>query len=202
MNAHRPDRVRLIKTISAIAAITAAMVIFVIIRSFVNQIGIDSRSGQLTVIVALSLLGYILVQGLIFRKLNRLERILIIVAYGLIVVSGIFLRDGVPTFSTDFLVDFWNRIGLNPLSFIRESQYDNRALLNNILNVLLFVPLTPFLAIAGVRARWWLVIPGFLALELLQYVMGAGAFDLGDIVLYTVGYLLGVAIWRLIIWKK
>ena len=196
-----PKKIILIKAISLLAACILALAVFVAVNRLIDQIGINSVAGRLAMLLALALLIYTLALKLLFKQLNKIEEALIAVAYALLIISGLFLRQSGYIFTIDFNIGGYG-FGLNPLSFIRESRYDSSLLLVNILNVLLFVPLKPILAINRIRAPWWLVIIGFFVLELLQYVLGAGFFDLGDIVLYTAGFLIGTGIWRLVKWKK
>lgn len=197
-----PKKSILVKTISALVACILALAVYILLNRFIDQIGIYSTAGRLAILLALALLIYTLTQKLLFRQLNKIEEALIAAAYALLIISGLFLRQSGRMFSFDFFNIGGYGFGLNPLSFIRESRYDSSLMLVNILNVLLFVPLKPILAINRIRAPWWLVIIGFFVLELLQFVLGAGFFDLGDIVLYTGGFLIGLGIWRLVKWKK
>ena len=67
----------------------------------------------------------------------------------------------------------------------------------SVLNILLFLPLKPILAANKLRPKWWIILAGFAAIELLQQVLNAGSFDLGDIVLYFAGYLAGCGVLRI-----
>jgi len=197
-----PKKTVLIKVISALAACILAVAVFMVSSRIIRTIGIQSTAGGLAILLALALLIYTLTQWLLFKKLSKAERIIIAAAYGLIIISGLFLRQTGSLFSFNIFERSWYGFGLNPLSFIHESLYDSSMLIVSVLNVLLFIPLKPILAVNNIRVPWWLVIIGFIVLELLQFALSAGFFDLGDVVLYTFGYLIGAGIWRLLKWKK
>lgn len=56
-----------------------------------------------------------------------------------------------------------------------------------LFNMILFIPL-PILF----KIKWYYVISGFILIELLQYFLHVGSFDINDIILYVVGYIIGL----------
>lgn len=87
--------------------------------------------------------------------------------------------------------------------------YQNRAYIGgwnywaNIFgNVALFVPLPPLLAGAtGLRSRRWLLGIGVAAsvgIECTQYVLEIGVPDIDDVLLNSLGALVGIALWELL----
>jgi len=115
-------------------------------------------------------------------------------------ISLLFLRypsigfQGILRLSSDYI---YRPFSMNPISFIFDAASDHSSILVSILNVFLFVPLKPFLAANRLQPKWWFIIAGFAAVELFQFILNAGSFDLGDIVLYFAGYLAGCGILKL-----
>ena len=162
-----------------------------------SRLGIGSSSAQFILLIVQLVVIYVFSQLIFFKKLMRVEIILLSAAYGISVISVLFLR-----YST---IDIYRlfRLGLyyihmpfslNPISFVFDAVSDPSSILVSILNIFLFLPLKPILSVNKLHPKWWIVIAGFFAVELLQHLLNAGFFDIGDIVLYFTGYLAGYGI--------
>ena len=191
----------LIKGLSGIFSCFATWFVnYFIVSEVESRFGIYSSSAQIILLVAQLVVIYVFLQLILFKKLTRVEIVLLSVAYGLSVISVLFLR--YPAIGSRWIfrlgLDFihWP-FSLNPISFIFDAAADHSSILVSILNVFLFVPLKPFLAANKLHPQWWIIIAGFVAVELLQQILNAGSFDLGDIVLYFMGYLAGYGILKL-----
>ncbi|NLW88856.1 MAG: hypothetical protein GXY43_03930 [Clostridiaceae bacterium] len=186
-------KVPMIKTISLIAAIVTGFFFNAIfVSEWATRIGIDTSiiSGFLFwAICAFSI--YILIQLVVFRKLNVFERRILLVAYLLLVIAGLFLRPA-----------HTRRISLNPISFISDLRNDSSSIFIHLINLCLFIPLKPLLHWNKWKVSVFFVVPGFLLLEILQHFSGRGYADVGDIVLYLTGYGIGALILYFVCGRK
>jgi glycopeptide antibiotics resistance protein len=85
----------------------------------------------------------------------------------------------------------------NPVSFIFDYFVYPFSLVTNLLNAAMFIPLAPIWALFKRSPKWWMILIFFTSIELMQVFLGCGYFDMGDIVLYTLGYLCGAGIVRM-----
>jgi len=185
----------LIKGLSGIFSCFATWFVnYFIVSEVESRFGISSSTAQFILLIAQLVVIYIFSQLILFKKLTRVEIVLLSVAYGLSVISALFLRysaidmQGIFRLGSDFIR--WH-FSWNPISFIFDAAADHNSIFVSLLNIFLFLPLKPILAANKLHPKWWIVIAGFFAVELLQYILNAGSFDLGDIVLYFIGYLAG-----------
>lgn len=85
--------------------------------------------------------------------------------------------------------------GFNPLAFIDDLQSGHQYLVQLvILNVLLFVP-APLVLQPIVKKKWMVYLSCLsfgILMEVLQYMLRRGSFDLSDISLYAIGIGLGM----------
>ena len=185
-------KVPLIKTISLLTAImTGFFFNAIFVSEWANRVGIDTlNSGFLFwAISAFSI--YILIQLVVFRKLNVFERRILLAAYLLLVIAGLFLR---PVHA--------RRISLNPISFISDFRNDSSTICIHLINLCLFIPLKPLLHWNKWKVSVFFVVLGFLLLEVLQHLTGRGFADVGDIVLYLTGYGIGALILYFVCGRK
>ncbi len=90
------------------------------------------------------------------------------------------------------------------LGLMRYPQWRMAAFLNLAGNVLAFIPFSAFLAVlVHPRERWYIIVPcAFLlslCVETAQLLAGLGCFDVDDLILNTLGGLLGY--WIYWLWK-
>jgi glycopeptide antibiotics resistance protein len=187
----------ILKFAGAVLATSSAIVMyFVFLSDITDRLEIRSDAADLILIFACTVLLYSVFQYLFFRKLYRVETILLSGAYFLSIFAVLFLRNA----SRSFLLSFpgWfsgGRYTMNPFSFVQYARYDPTTLLTAILNFLLFIPLFLVLRTNSIPARLWAVIVAFFAVEMLQFVLGCGSFDMGDVLLYFLGYLAGIGLY-------
>jgi len=189
----------LIKVLCGIFSCFAALALNIFVVSKVeSRLGIYSSTLQIILLVAQLVVIYVFSQLILFKKLTRVEIVLLSAAYGISTISVLFLRYsaidmyGIFRLSPNIIPGHlnWN-FSLNPISFIFDGAADPSSILVSLLNIFLFLPLKPILSANKLHPKWWIVIAGFFVIELLQYLLNAGSFDLGDIVLYFAGYLAG-----------
>lgn len=201
-----PRRIVITKILSFILSCPLTLAANIFITSEIeSRLGIGSSLGQILILFAQLTLIYLILQFLIFRKLANFEKFLLAAAYAVIVFSGLFLRypgSGFNLYFNGNQMIFSRAIGWNPLSFIFDAIQYPFSMLVNLINILLFLPLMPVLAINKCRPKWWVILVGFATIEFLQFFFNSGAFDLGDIVLYMIGYIAGLGILRIFTGKK
>lgn len=61
-----------------------------------------------------------------------------------------------------------------------------------IFNLVIFIPFCLLF-----RSKWYYVITMFIGIELLQYTLHLGSFDINDIILYTTGYFIGTCLQKI-----
>lgn len=84
-----------------------------------------------------------------------------------------------------------NEIILNPLSFF---DIEEVTIIQTVLNIMLMVPLGVYFK--HYRFNLVYILIGFVLLECFQYLLNVGTFDLGDITLYIVGFVIGVSVYK------
>lgn len=186
-------KVLLIKAVSLLAAIiTGFFFNAIFVSEGATRIGINTSiiSGFLFWAISASSI-YILVQLVVFRKLYVIERRILLVAYLLTVIAGLFLRSA-----------HARRISLNPISFISDFRNDSSTICIHLINLCLFIPLKPLLHWNKWKVSVFFVVLGFLLLEVLQHFSGRGFADVGDIVLYLTGYGIGALILYFVCGRK
>jgi len=189
----------LIKVISVLFSFFAAVTMNYFVTSEVeSRLEIYSPAAQIILLVAQLIAIYVISQQILFKKLTRLEIFLLSVTYAATVISVLFLRYASYAMQFHSSTPFqpW-RFCWNPISFLFDAAEDQPSILVSLLNLFLFLPLKPILAANKLHPKWQAVIAGFAAVELMQSILQAGFFDLGDIVLYFAGYLAGAGILRL-----
>lgn len=196
----------LIRVLCGIFSCFAAVFVnYYIAAEVESRLNIYSTSAQILLLIAQLAFIYVLSQRILFKKLTRAEIVLLSAAYGISVISVLFLRFPAMNMLENFGIRsyFMNwPVCWNPFSFLFDAAADRFSIFVSLLNVLLFIPLKPILAATKLRPKWWMIIAGFASVELLQYVLHAGFFDLGDIVLYFIGYLAGAGILKIYLDKE
>jgi len=189
-------KIILIRVFSFLISCGATVAVHYFITSnIMSRLGISSGISNILILLAQLIVIYVLTQLLIFRKLTGIQKILLTSAYSISVVSALFLRYSLYIIQFCFRGNLFARTFCwNPVSFIFDFFEYPFSLVTNLLNVALFIPLMPFLALYKRSPKWWVIIIGFVVIELLQVLLNCGLFDMGDIVLYTLGYLCGAGI--------
>ena len=199
------DRTKLrpiLKVISILPAIVLGMLLhYFVAREYGIYLLGASESNSFIMLFGQIVVFYFVLQLLIFRGKywTRFEFILALVVYSIVLFAGLIFRGSfiIGGFS---LVDqyIWNRVELNPFSFIQDFMVDRDSLKIAFINVMLFIPLPLLLFLNRMKPRYWAALTLFVLIELMQLVLGQGIFSLGDIILYFVGFLLGIAFLKII----
>ncbi len=115
------------------------------------------------------------------------------------------------SFGRGHIPDGFDKINLVPFREMQRfiSKWETvgavSALLNTLGNVIGFIPLGIFVPILFKKTRrvWKQLLMGFmvsLAVETIQLVLDVGVFDVDDLILNTVGTIVGYALFRLIVY--
>jgi glycopeptide antibiotics resistance protein len=140
---------------------------------------------------------YVALQLIIFRGKGwtRAEKIIGLVGYFVVLLAGLLFRNCFRDPSSYFQDWFVQRnFEWNPLSFVWDFFADRTSIVIAVINLVLFVPLPILLYANHIKPRFWAALILFFAIELLQPALGQGFFSLGDILLYSVGFLIGMAL--------
>ena len=191
-------KIILIRVFSFLISCVAAIAVnYFITSNILSRLEINSGLSNILILLAQLLVIYVLAQLLIFRKLTGTQKVLLTAAYVMSVVSALFLRYPLHVLELWIGGNSLNRVFCwNPVSFIFDFFVYPFSLVANLLNVAMFIPLAPILAMYKRSPKWWMIIILFAVIELLQVLLGCGYFDMGDIVLYMLGYLCGAGIVR------
>lgn len=112
-----------------------------------------------------------------------------VISYVIILFVLVFLKDNI------------RGVNLIPFSFIKDYVVDKQPLgVSNIVgNILMFIPMGILLSIKEQRRDKVLIsLMGITAcIEILQYVLSRGIFDIDDIILNVVGGLIGIACYKI-----
>ena len=137
---------------------------------------------NLVIIVLLSYFVYAFLKLLLTRKLKKQTLLLLYFIYFLALFYLLFLKN----IGTQGL-------SLNPLSFARELYWGSHFV--PIMNLLMFIPLG--LLFSSRLSNLLLCLLTLFSVESIQYFGHLGVFDLGDITLNMLGFLVGTAIHQL-----
>ena len=144
----------------------------------------------------LGLIALIAIKGLA-KGLKSSSKLLAIEYILFIFCTTVFFRPSVDVFIYNF-IPFW--------SYEAIDKGRNNLLAENILNVVVFVPIGLFSCVSR-RLKWWMVLLiGFgisLLIELLQFVMKRGFSEADDVIHNTLGCAIGIMIVEIIkgVWK-
>lgn len=121
------------------------------------------------------------------KKFLNMAYWIVLVFYSYLLVDTVFLAR-----------DVRRSINIVPFDMIFEQGFT----INVWGNVLMFIPLGVYFADNMKQFRFWKVLGGIigtsLAIEVLQYIFKCGASDIDDIILNTIGGLLGIFIYLLL----
>lgn len=184
--------------------ITMSMILGFLIMAFVS-LSIIKRNAHLDFFSAsLIYLAHVSIVYMVLKLCMKLpyrmiEVHTVFLLYCSVVLVITFWRRNYIGFQKDFFMNLqYDRyLGLNPLSFIEDG---NVSL--NILNLVLFFPMPILLAMCfptmKTKKSLCIGLSAMLVIEVMQAVTNLGSFDVGDIVLYIGGYLLGILATRFI----
>ncbi|MDJ0332682.1 VanZ family protein [Planococcus sp. S3-L1] len=156
-------------------------------RFFGNMENIEKNILAVLIIV---LTTYVLLL-ILLRIDSKKERYVLLGLYLLVLILGLLRLDPQHRYAT-------GEIGLNPLGFISDISGDEASFYVMVINLVIFVPFYFLLAYANLFKGFWsrlLIFELFILLiEYLQFQFNFGLFDLSDIFLYNIGFLVGYVI--------
>lgn len=138
---------------------------------------------------------YSLLQLIIFRGKfwTRAELVFVFVVYMAVLFVGLVFRHALSFDSSHFAYWFGlNQVELNPFSFISNFLVDRSSIIITLINFMIFIPLPFLMFLNKIKPRFWVALILFFSLELLQPILSQGFFSLGDITLYSAGFLIGL----------
>ncbi len=147
------------------------------------------------ILIGQVLVFYIILQLLFFRGKcwTRAELLIALIIYFAVLLVGLVFRYEIRAFPDDFEVrQILNHVELNPLSFIADFLADRDSIVIAVINLVLFIPLPVLMSRNGMKPRFRVALILFFGIELLQLLLSTGFFSLGDIVLYSAGFFLGL----------
>ena len=159
--------------------------------------GSGNMTKQLIMLAGQVAVFYIVLQLIIFRGKGwtRAEKVIGLVGYFAVLLVGLLFRYGFYDLSSSFQHWFvWRNFELNPLSFVWDFMADRGSIVIAVINLVLFIPLPILLYANHIKPRFWAALIVFFVIELLQPALGQGFFSLGDILLYSVGFMIGMAL--------
>lgn len=191
-----------IKLISILpAAVLGVLFNYIVITQYFYNIVGTNRIKQLILLAGQAAVFYVILQLILFRGKGwtRAEKIIGLAGYFAVLLMGLLFRYGIQDLSTSFRYWFvWRNFEWNPFSFVWDFMVDRGSLVIAAINLVLFIPLPILLSANHIKPRFWAALILFFAIELLQPALAQGVFSLGDILLYSVGFLIGLALLRLI----
>ncbi len=199
------DRTKLrpiLKVISILPAIVLGMLLhyFVTLELGLNLFG-ASRANSFIMLFGQIVVFYFVLQLIFFRGKywTRFEFILALVVYSIVIFAGLIFRGSIYIGGLSLMEQhLWNRVELNPFSFLQDFMVDRESLTIAFINLVLFLPLPLLLFLNRIKPRYWVALILFVSIELLQLFSRQGIFSVGDITLYLVGYFFGMALLKLV----
>lgn len=121
---------------------------------------------------------------------KRADKFIISILYAIAAFLGLFYRRSMGAFNYD----------MNPVSFLFNILNDNRAIFLSFLNVLLFVPFSIVTSFYTSQMKNMYISFAIFAIgvEVIQLITFRGIFDLGDIVLYVIGFGIGLKVLKIL----
>ena len=130
-------------------------------------------------------LFYFVLQLVFFRGFSNVEKKLVLLCYLLSLGVALFCRFYRP-------YDF----DLNPLSSIFNFIADPSSIIISLVNIGIAIPMYTVCRMNGIKMNFIRALVLFVIIEVLQFILHRGILDVGDIVMYSCGYLIGVACFR------
>ncbi|MCM3317719.1 VanZ family protein [Rummeliibacillus stabekisii] len=126
--------------------------------------------------------------SIIFNLDTKTDRYTLLALYLLVLVLGLLRPD--QQYSAKIGLYAWN-----PFGFISDIQSDNFSLIVMVINLLIFLPMYFLLAYTNILKTFMKRLIAFevfaILIEYLQAQLKVGIFDLADIFLYNVSFLIG-----------
>jgi glycopeptide antibiotics resistance protein len=182
----------LLKTIlkNTIVFVICLFITYIIFYNFVSELLTRFMSPSVSLYLGMMIFAttflYILTISVINKRVRKIHiNILGVLYFGIAI--------GLSFFKT---ISIYSGINLNPFSIIVDfKQYFNHTLLLVVTNTLLYFPLGVFMKLR-VKVNNFSLFKRFvlyiLIIETMQYILHRGIFDINDIILNTIGFILGV----------
>lgn len=126
--------------------------------------------------------------SIIFNLDTKTDRYILLALYLLVLVLGLLRPD--QQYSAEIGLYAWN-----PFGFISDIKSDNFSLIVMVINLLIFLPVYFLLAYTNILKTFMKRLIAFevfaILIEYLQAQLKVGIFDLADIFLYNVSFLIG-----------
>ncbi|MHB1452750.1 MAG: VanZ family protein [Saccharofermentanales bacterium] len=159
------------------------------------------RSGPIVyiinrILIAISL--YIISIAIYNREINKMQIDVLFMLYSAFVLVFLFLKGNSYT-ANDF------HINLNPISIITDFETSNNAVSLLLGNIILYIPFGGYFLykFRNPQKRYCVLlftIPLFS--ETIQLFAGVGVLDINDIILNSIGIIIGIALHRMFTKKK
>ena len=186
----------LIKLITILPAVVLGIFFnyFFTMSIALNLVGSDPAR-SIIMLIGQILVFYSLIQLIIFRGQywTRTELVIVFIVYIAVLSVGLVFRYALSIDRNHF--SYWFRldqIELNPFSFIANFLVDRSSIIIALINFLIFIPLPFLMYLNRIKPRFWVALILFFCIELLQPTLSQGFFSLGDITLYSAGFLIGL----------
>lgn len=158
---------------------------FFVTSSWGSMLGMMSEISGVVYFVVSGFLFYFVLQLVFFRGFSNAEKKLILLCYLLSLGVALFCRFHSP-------YDF----DLNPLSPIFNFVADPSSIIISLVNIVIAIPMYTVCRMNGIKMNFIRALVLFVIIEVLQFILHRGILDVGDIVMYSCGYLIGVACFR------
>lgn len=138
-------------------------------------------------IIIAFLCSYIIINTLLIDKTNKL---IYYISYMALLIIILFFRkqyDNIKISNINYIYKWIVNIFKNKIIFI-----------NIIGNIILFIPMGILFEEINLRKIYKIIIITFLftSIEIIQYILKIGVFDIYDILLYYIGFIIGVVYMR------
>ncbi|ERI95401.1 VanZ-like protein [Clostridiales bacterium oral taxon 876 str. F0540] len=174
---------------NSIVFIICLFITYIIFYNFVSELLIrfmtPSVSLYIGMMVFVTIVLYVLTISIINKEVKEIHiNILAVLYFGLVILLSFFKMTS----------NFYG-LNLNPLSVIGDfKEYFNHTLLQVVGNILLYFPLGAFVK-SRIKGNNFRLLMGFLLyiliVETMQYILHRGIFDINDIILNTLGFIIG-----------
>lgn len=183
---------KLLKTIlrNIFIFIICLFITYIIFYNFVAELIIRFMSPSIKLYLGMMIFStailYIVTVSVINKRVSKIHVNILAILYFIIAIGLSFLK------TTSNI----SGINLNPLSiFVDFKDYFNHTLLLVVTNTLLYLPLGIYVKFR-IKANNFSLFMGFilyiLVVEIMQYILNRGIFDINDIILNTLGFFIGV----------
>jgi len=170
--------------------IICLLITYIIFYNFVSELLTRFMSPSVSLYLGMMIFStailYIITISVINKRINKIHVSILALLY-----LGIAI--GLSFFKT---TSNFSGVNLNPFSIVVDfKNYFNHTLLLVVTNTLLYLPLGVFVKFR-IKANNISLLMGFilyiLVIETMQYILHRGIFDINDIILNTLGFILGI----------